>query len=1111
MLDTINLSQNVTISGIPISPEMVLAGRELRDPTSTDIDAAMFLVLTYYFPDKDCLGNAGHFQWLRVLEEAAGHTGDLVVQAQSPRLIALEYDKTLSTRSRFSILSVFCYAAYAAFLVYCVRSMRGMKTVHSRFGLAVTGLVEIVVSTITSLSVCALVGFRITMVPWELFPIIVLFIGVENMFHIVDAVLKTSVTLPVKERIAQGLSRAGTSNTLKVVSYNTILGVIAFFSTGAIRQFCAFAVVVLVAHWFLVHTFFVTVLSIDIQRLELDELLRQNSNLAPASGTHTRSSNAIQPKTQWGKAVAAIQSLLRGRFAKNISLFLLLAITATLYYATSPYPVGHKTNTKMLSPTRFSGQGRRITATDRITPAFRIWQTLNPVDDSLVHVRIESPAILVLAPEDDDRFSHKPAADNEKMYRPRLSRLGRVWTRMARPVTWLVKIIVVPITATTVMLYALLLYLLKNVELLEAQRQHPEPEPPSTDEPSSVDVPVSFTTLPRAFSTDVELIAANRNGRVIATVGLQNEFVIWRRDTQTSITVDTSGILLGSSSTPLASMALTAIAVNDTGTVCAAGTSSGIISTWWIGKDQVKPLQLLLFDDTSSAISQLHFAFSYRLHSHSQSPSPLRPSTPSPSLADNHGTETVPCLYAAHESGRIVKWDVFPSANPSLIKPSRSASVVKSVLLPVQGDERLLIAFSLEDGTLELCDVARSDQLLSRDCCISAGNPVDLVCKVDVCNVELDGSRHLIIGAATQAGVVSLWDGGTRECLSILDEPFGDVNHLRLSPVHTSTCSICGELPAETFSVSFSVGQVIMFYRAYLSLPVRRCSCPRNQPQQSLHSSPLGHRSRSGSVASLTSSTGAMTPVHSRSRMSSFSTSASSLNASMFPVSAHGVHSRRASEKDAIRRTHDTSFINSSDVDDAESHPVGPQDVTLSQAPLWQSFILVRVADAMFERGCWDVVDDKIVGVRRKPRPPFIKGKVDPKVQVKATSSYGLSSSALERWELWTFDPTDSRLQASPLDVLNKDLDQGITNKRKLDDYFTGPGLNRTTASSHNRRRSDLLIPRLHFTRVSPIMCSSRFCLAGFGNTVGLFNFNMDLSISRRPSMEVLRPKSRAE
>jgi hypothetical protein len=80
---------------------------------------------------------------------------------------------------------------------------------------------------------------------------------------------KTSVTLPVKQRIAEGLKRAGTSNTLKVVSYNAILGVIAVLSVGAIRQFCAFAIVVLVAHWFLAHTFFMAVLSIDIQRLEV--------------------------------------------------------------------------------------------------------------------------------------------------------------------------------------------------------------------------------------------------------------------------------------------------------------------------------------------------------------------------------------------------------------------------------------------------------------------------------------------------------------------------------------------------------------------------------------------------------------------------------------------------------------------------------------------------------------------------------------------------------------------------------------------------------------------------------------------------------------------------
>lgn len=82
----------------------------------------------------------------------------------------------------------------------------------------------------------------------------------------------TSVTLSVKKRIAEGLSKAGTSNTLKVMAYNAILGVLSVFTVGAVRQFCVFAIVVLVAHWFLAHTFFTAVLSIDIARLEVGKL-----------------------------------------------------------------------------------------------------------------------------------------------------------------------------------------------------------------------------------------------------------------------------------------------------------------------------------------------------------------------------------------------------------------------------------------------------------------------------------------------------------------------------------------------------------------------------------------------------------------------------------------------------------------------------------------------------------------------------------------------------------------------------------------------------------------------------------------------------------------------
>lgn len=137
----------------------------------------------------------------------------------------------------------------------------------------------------------------------------------------VEAVVKTSITLPVKERIAEGLSRAGTSNSLKVLTHNVILGIIAFFARGATRQFCAFAVVVLVAHWFLVHTFFVAVLSIDLQRLELEELLQQNASFTPPIQSVAQGQIA-QPDGRGRKVLTALQGLLRGRANKNISLFL---------------------------------------------------------------------------------------------------------------------------------------------------------------------------------------------------------------------------------------------------------------------------------------------------------------------------------------------------------------------------------------------------------------------------------------------------------------------------------------------------------------------------------------------------------------------------------------------------------------------------------------------------------------------------------------------------------------------------------------------------------------------------------------------------------------------
>lgn len=65
-----------------------------------------------------------------------------------------------------SAISAFLYLAYMGFGGYVVWSVHKMDRVHSRLGVTFTALVEIAVSTITSLSVCTLFGFKITMVPW---------------------------------------------------------------------------------------------------------------------------------------------------------------------------------------------------------------------------------------------------------------------------------------------------------------------------------------------------------------------------------------------------------------------------------------------------------------------------------------------------------------------------------------------------------------------------------------------------------------------------------------------------------------------------------------------------------------------------------------------------------------------------------------------------------------------------------------------------------------------------------------------------------------------------------------------------------------------------------
>lgn len=95
-------------------------------------------------------------------------------------------------------------------------------------------------------------------------------IGVENILVLTNAVVNTSLDLPVKERVGLGLSQVAIKMSLSLGGEMVILLLGSLISIRALQEFCLYAAVSIVMDYFLQITFFTSVLAIDIRRLEVN-------------------------------------------------------------------------------------------------------------------------------------------------------------------------------------------------------------------------------------------------------------------------------------------------------------------------------------------------------------------------------------------------------------------------------------------------------------------------------------------------------------------------------------------------------------------------------------------------------------------------------------------------------------------------------------------------------------------------------------------------------------------------------------------------------------------------------------------------------------------------
>ena len=158
---------------------------------------------------------------------------------------------------------------------YIYFSVRKINFVKSKIGMAFAAVVSVIASLMMAVGLCSLIGLTPKLNGGEMFPYLVCIVGLENILVITKSVVATHSHFDVDKRIAIGLSREGGSIVKNLLLEHVLIALGYITYVPRIREFCAFACVGILTDFFIGMFFFVTVLSLDIRRLDVEDPYQQ--------------------------------------------------------------------------------------------------------------------------------------------------------------------------------------------------------------------------------------------------------------------------------------------------------------------------------------------------------------------------------------------------------------------------------------------------------------------------------------------------------------------------------------------------------------------------------------------------------------------------------------------------------------------------------------------------------------------------------------------------------------------------------------------------------------------------------------------------------------------
>ncbi|KAM0470260.1 hypothetical protein ACHAPX_010048 [Trichoderma viride] len=305
ILATVNDRKNQsTPANITLRHSIVFSGKRFEDRRLLAADA---LVITLLYRSASPVGR----QWEKIAPSLPSKVGDKWDMYPANGQVSGSQLYEFKFRPITAQDSIIFAVAYAVALLYFLMNLTKLRAIKSKIGLIVTVIAQIFLSIVSSLTVCAFLNLDLSRIPRAAYPLIVLIMSLEHILRLMNALIRTPSEDSTSNRIGYAFGEIAPAALATAIQNCAILVALSRVVSPGVSEFCIFAAVAIVLDTFYLSTFFLSVLSVDVRRMELGDALAKESMRRNRNSNQNRNSS-------WAKRILEGKIALSTRVAGTI-------------------------------------------------------------------------------------------------------------------------------------------------------------------------------------------------------------------------------------------------------------------------------------------------------------------------------------------------------------------------------------------------------------------------------------------------------------------------------------------------------------------------------------------------------------------------------------------------------------------------------------------------------------------------------------------------------------------------------------------------------------------------------------------------------------------------